>query len=423
VFRILAPNRKTERMSTVVITNIKGLAGIEEEERGLLRGKEMGRLPVLENAYLLLENDRILDFGTMEGPVPSADKDIDAGGAFVFPSWVDSHTHLVFSHSREGEFVDRIRGLSYQEIAARGGGILNSARKLQDRSEEELLDLALERLDEVQRKGTGAIEIKSGYGLTVESEIKMLRVIRSLKAQAEIPVKATFLGAHALPQAYREDREGYLKLMIDEMLPRVAGEELADYIDVFCEKIAFSVEEMDRLLEAGSKYGLKPKVHVNQFYALGGIAAAVKHGAVSVDHLEVVSEDDIRVLQGSDTVATLLPSAPFFLNDHYQPARKMIDAGLAVALATDYNPGSTPSGNMPFVISLACIKLRMTPEEAINAATLNGAYALELQDEVGSIRRGKKANLIITRPMPSVAYFPYAFGSDLIERVIFNGKI
>jgi imidazolonepropionase len=410
-------------MSTVIITNIKGLVGVEEEERGLLRGSAMEQLPILDNAYLLLENDRIRDFGSMTDQVPLADKELDAAGAFVFPSWVDSHTHLVFANSREGEFVDRIRGLSYQEIAERGGGILNSARKLQACSEEELLDLALERLEEVKRKGTGAIEIKSGYGLTVESEIRMLRVIRSLREQAEIPVKATFLGAHALPKAYKENREGYLKLIIDEMLPMIAGEGLAEYIDVFCEKIAFSVDEMDRLLEAGTRHGLKPKVHVNQFYALGGIAAAVKHGAISVDHLEVVSEEDIQVLQSANTVATLLPSAPFFLNDHYQPARKMIDAGLAVALATDYNPGSTPSGNMPFVLSLACIKLRMTPEEAINAATLNGAYALELQEEVGSIRRGKKANLIITRQMPSVAYLPYAFGSDLIERVIFNGRV
>lgn len=411
-------------MSSLLIRNIKQLTGTEEKPRKTpLAGAEMAKLSFIENAFLLIENKQISAFGKMEDCPLRADREIDATGRFVFPTWVDSHTHLVFAASREGEWVDRIQGLSYAEISERGGGILNSARKLQAMPEEELFDQALERLHEVRKHGTGCIEIKSGYGLTVDSELKMLRVARRLKEATDMGVKATFLGAHSLPMEYRDgNRQGYIQLIIKEMLPKIAGEGLADFIDVFCEKVAFSVEEMEQVLEAGAKFGLRPKVHVNQFYCLGGIAAAVKHGALSVDHLEVVDDADIAALQNSGTIATLLPSAPFFLNDHIPPARKIIDANIPLALATDFNPGTTPSGRMPFVLSLACIQMRMLPEEAINASTLNGAFALEWADEYGSIAVGKKANFFITKPMPSVAYLPYAFGSDLVERVFVEGR-
>lgn len=382
----------------------------------------MNDLPLLENAFLLIEGDLIKDFGEMKNAPERADKMIDATGKYVFPTWCDSHTHLVFAGSREGEFADRISGLSYEEIAERGGGILNSAQRLRDTSESELIDQALQRLEEVRGYGTGLIEIKSGYGLTVESELKMLRVIQKLKPQTDLTIKATFLGAHTYPLAYRENHQGYLNLIFDKMLPQIADEGLADYIDVFCEKVAFSPVETAKIMEAGAKYGLKPKIHTNQFNCMGGIETSVKHGAISVDHLEVVNDAEIEVLKNSDTIATLLPSAPFFLNDHYQPARKLIDAGLTVALATDFNPGSTPSGRMSFVLSLACIKMKMTPEEAINAATINGAAALEEEANFGSITRGKKANFFITKPMPSVAYLPYSFGSNLVERVFLGGE-
>lgn len=384
----------------------------------------MKQLNHIDNAYLLLDDDRIHSFGIQGENLPLADSVIDAKGGMVFPSWCDSHTHLVFAASRESEFVDRINGLSYQEIAEKGGGILNSAKRLQALSEDELYEQALIRLKEVISMGTGLIEIKSGYGLTVEAELKMLRVIKRLKAVSPIPIKATFLGAHAFPMEYKtERRQVYIYMIIDEMLPVIAKEQLADYIDVFCEKNFFQVHEMEQILVAGAKYGLAAKVHVNQFNCMGGIAAAIRHNAISVDHLEVLDDEDIMALQQSNCIATLLPSAPFFLNDHYPPARKILDANIPVALASDYNPGTAPSGKMAFVVALACINMKMTPEEAINAATINGAAALGMSADYGSIAVGKVANLFITKAIPSIAYLPYAFGSDLIDKVILSGKV
>lgn len=409
-------------MNTLLIKNIKTLVQTRTAKTTAIRGKEMATLPTIDDAFLLIKGERIEDFGNMTDCPDRANTVIDATGKMVFPSWCDSHTHLVYAGSRETEFVDRIKGLSYVEIANRGGGILNSAQRLQQTPEEELLRQVLGRLEEVRNYGTGAIEMKSGYGLTVESELKILRVIRSLKEQSDLAIKATFLGAHAIPAKYKHNRQAYLDLVIDEMLPRIAGEDLADYIDVFCEKVAFSVAEMEQIIEAGLKYNLKPKIHTNQFNCMGGIQASVRLGAVSVDHLEVVNADEIACLQQSSTIATLLPSAPFFINDHYPPARQLLEADLPVALATDFNPGTTPSGRMAFVLSLACIKMNMTPQEAINAATINGACAMELQDDYGSITKGKMANVFITKPMPSLAYLPYSFGSDLVERVILRGK-
>jgi imidazolonepropionase len=358
----------------------------------------------------------------MENCPENAAQKIDATGKMVLPTWCDSHTHIVFAGSREAEFLDKIKGVPYEEIARKGGGILNSANRLQNTSEDELFEAAWKRLDEVASFGTGAIEIKSGYGLTTEAELKILRVIRRLKEKSLLEIKATFLGAHTFPMSYRDNRQGYIALIIKEMLPQIAAENLADYIDVFCEKVAFSVAETEQIIEAGLKYGLKPKIHTNQFNCMGGIEASVKYGAISVDHLEVLTDEEIAVLQKSDTIATLLPSAPFFLNDAFPPARKILDAGIAVALASDYNPGSSPSGNMQFVLSLACIKMKMTPEEAINAATLNGAAAMELSQNYGSIQRGKIANLLITKEIPSIHFLPYAFGSQLVESVILKGK-
>ena len=407
----------------MLIKNIKTLVGVDENFCQVKKGAEMKNLPTIDNAWLLIEKNKITDFGKMETCPDRNDEVIDATGKMVFPSWCDSHTHLVFAGSREGEFRDRIEGLSYEEIARRGGGILNSAKRLRVTPEEELLEQAWTRLEEVKNFGTGVIEIKSGYGLTVESELKMLRVIRKLKAISPLKIKSTFLGAHALPPEFKENRNGYIQLIINELLPQIADEGLADYIDVFCEKVAFSPAETEQIMEAGWKYNLKPKIHTNQFNCMGGIEASIKHGAISVDHLEVVNDAEIEVLKKSNTMATLLPSAPFFINDHYPPARKLIDAGLPVALATDFNPGSTPSGRMSFVVSLACIKMRMLPEEAINAATINGAVALELQNDYGSIARGKVANIFITKPMSSIAFLPYSFGSNLVETVILNGLV
>ncbi len=409
---------------SLLITNIKQLVLVEEKPRQApLRGAELSHLPIIENAFLLIENQRIADFGPMTACPGRADLTLDATDRFLLPAWCDSHTHLVFAKSREEEWVNRIKGLSYEEIANRGGGILNSAKRLQETSEEMLFELASERLAEVAKSGTGLIEIKSGYGLTVESELKMLRVVRRLKESSDVEVKATFLGAHSVPMEFRKgNRQGYIDLIIKEMLPKIADEGLADYVDVFCEKLAFSVEEMEEILEAASKFGLRPKVHVNQFNCMGGIGAAVRHGAVSVDHLEVVDDADIEVLSSSTTIATLLPSAPFFLQDHIPPARKLLDNNVAVALASDFNPGTSPSGRMPFVVSLGCILMKMLPEEAIQAATLNGAFALEAANDFGSIARGKMANLLLTKPMPSLAYLPYAFGGDLVDKVFLKGK-
>ncbi|MFZ4751699.1 MAG: imidazolonepropionase [Chitinophagaceae bacterium] len=403
-------------------SNIKHLIGIEEDaaQKKIVKGAEMKRLPMIEEAWLLTDGQHILDFGSMQSlPEKQVDREENLNGASVLPVWVDSHTHLVFAHSREQEFVDRIHGLSYEEIAKRGGGILNSARKLNEADEGFLYEQAMARLEEVKSLGTGAIEIKSGYGLNTQAEIKMLRVIRRIKETAGIPVKATFLGAHAYPMEFRENHQAYLDIIIQEMLPQIADEGLADYMDVFCEKGFFSAEETAQLLEASSKYGLKPKIHANQLYNSGGVQVGVKYDAISVDHLETMDDEEVACLQHSDTIATLLPGAAFFLAMHYQPARKLIDAGVAVALASDYNPGSCPGGNMNFLLTLACTQMRMTPEEAINACTLNGAAALELSNQLGSIARGKKASFIITKPISGPAYLPYAFGTNLIERVVF----
>lgn len=382
----------------------------------------MASIPLQQDAYLLIENDRIAAFGPMSECPERADEVMDASGRLVLPSWCDSHTHIVFAATREEEFVDRIRGLSYEEIAARGGGILNSARKLQLASEDELFEGAWGRLQEVIRMGTGAIEVKSGYGLTLESELKMLRVVRRLKEQAPIPVKATFLGAHAIPSEYKDRREDYISLIIHEMLPKVAAEGLADYCDVFCDRGFFTPEETDRILQAGWKWGLKPKIHANELGLTGGVQAGVANKAISVDHLEYTSSVEIEALKNSETLPTLLPGCAFFLGIPFAPAREMMDAGLPVVLASDFNPGSCPSGNMPFVVSLACAKMKMLPEEAVNAATLNGARAMELEEDHGTIAVGKIANLFITRPMLSLAGLPYAFGSNVVEAVVLGGK-
>jgi len=409
-------------MKKLLIKNIKGLVQVREETPELLRGKALAELPVLENAWLAAEDGVIVGYGLMEDWGGISDwtdlEIIDASGKYVLPAWVDSHTHLVFAATREEEFVDRIKGLTYEEIADKGGGILNSANKLAGMSEDELYQSTYKRLQQVISMGTGAIEIKSGYGLSLDAELKMLRVIKRLKENSPIPIKSTFLGAHAFPKEFKENRKGYIDLIINEMLPVISSEKLADYIDAFCESNYFSVEETKQILEAGATHGLKSKIHVNQFNSIGGIEMAVEQNALSVDHLEVVNNHDVEVLSNSNTIATLLPSCSFFIKIPYSPARKLIDSNVAVALATDYNPGSTPSGNMNFVNSLACIHLNMTPEEVINASTINAAYALELQDEVGSITIGKKANLIITKEIPSLAYLPYSFGENLVERVI-----
>ncbi len=404
-------------MSSLLITNIKKLVQTGNGKRGIVKGKEMAVLPAIDNAFLLVDNGIIIDFGTMDKCPENAGKIIDASGKMVFPTWCDSHTHLVFANSREMEFEARIKGISYEEIARRGGGILNSAKKLREMPEDVLVEKALERLSEIKKHGTGAVEIKSGYGLSYDGELKMLRIIRQLKEKSELTIKSTFLGAHALPLEYKNNRNGYIDLIIKKMIPQIAAEKLADFIDVFCEKVAFTPEETDRIINAGLQYGLIPKIHTNQFNSMGGIEVSVNRGALSVDHLEVITDEEINYLKNSKTMPVLLPSAPFFLGDNYPPARKIIDAGLPVALATDYNPGSSPSGKMPFVISLASIKMKMTPEEAINAATVNGAYAMDVQDELGTIAIGKKANFFVTKPIPSVAFMPYAFGNDIIESV------
>ena len=409
-------------MSNLLIRNIRILVQAEHHRRQLVKGAEMASVPVLHDAYLLIEHDRIKAFGPMTDCPERADEVLDASGRLVLPSWCDSHTHIVFAATREEEFVDRIRGLSYEEIAERGGGILNSARKMQAASEEALFESAWGRLQEVIGLGTGAIEIKSGYGLTLESELKMLRVVRQLKEKSPIPVKASFLGAHAIPLEYKTNREGYIDLLINEMLPRVAGEGLADYCDVFCDKGFFTPKETDLILKAGWKWGLRPKIHANELGLTGGVQVGVANQAISVDHLEYTSEAEIEVLKNSETLPTLLPGCAFFLGIPFAPARQMMDSGLPVVLASDYNPGSCPSGNMPFVVSLACAKMKMLPEEAVNAATLNGARAMELEADYGTIAVGKIANLFITRPMLSLAGLPYAFGSNVVEAVVLRGK-
>nr|WP_315154623.1 imidazolonepropionase [uncultured Flavobacterium sp.] len=409
---------------TTVITNIKELLQVREENITKVSGEEMGILPTIKNAYLVIKDDLISDFGSMENlPNIKADKTIDASGKIVLPSWCDSHTHIVYAGNREQEFVDRINGLTYEEIANRGGGILNSAQKLNETSEDELYQQSKERLQEVIQLGTGAIEIKSGYGLTVEGELKILRVIKRLASNYPVAIKATFLGAHAFPSLFKDNKEAYIDLIINEMLPKIAKENLADFIDVFCESGYFTVAQTEQIMAAGNRYGLQPKIHVNQFNSIGGIQIGVQYKALSVDHLEVMTNEDIQALKGTTTMPVALPSCSYFLSIPYTPAREMIKAGLPLALATDYNPGSTPSGNMNFVVAIACIKMKMTPEEAINAATINGAYAMGIADTHGSITIGKKANLIITKPIPSYYQLPYSFGSNLIEIVLLEGKI
>ena len=408
----------------VLIINIKEL--IQVRDIGILKvsGGKMNELPTIKNAYLLIEDDLIADYGEMKNcPSINVDSTIDSKGKMVLPTWCDSHTHIVYAGNREQEFVDRINGMTYEEIANRGGGILNSATKLKETSEEELYNQSKNRLEQVMKMGTGAVEIKSGYGLTVEGELKMLRVIQKLKSNYPIEIKATFLGAHAFPKEYKENHKGYIDSIINEMLPAISNEKLADFIDVFCESGYFSVSETEQIMKVGNKFGLKSKIHVNQFNAIGGVNAAVKNNAISVDHLEIMNNDDIEILKNTDTMPVALPTCSYFLGIPYAPARKMIEAGLSLALASDFNPGSSPSGNMNFVVATACIKMKMTPEEAINAATINGAYAMDISKTHGSITIGKKANIIITKPLNSIYELPYAFGSNLIDSVIIEGEI
>jgi imidazolonepropionase len=407
---------------SILIKNIKELLQVRESHVPVLKGKDMSNLPTIKNAYLLIDHDTIVDYGSMDDILNlDADEIIDATGKIVMPTWCDSHTHIVYAGNREQEFVDRINGLSYEDIANRGGGILNSAEKLQNTSEEDLYLQSAKRLKNVIKLGTGAIEIKSGYGLTVEAELKMLRIIKRLKRDFPIKVRATLLAAHAIPKEYKNNKKAFVDLVINKMIPEVVKEQLATYIDVFCEKGYFDLDDTERILKAGIEHGLVPKIHVNQFNAFGGIALGVKYKALSVDHLEVLNPEDISALKNSKTIAVALPSCSYFLSIPYTPARQIIDAGLPLALATDYNPGSTPSGNMNFVLSTACIKMKMTPEEAINAATINGAYAMGIGTMYGSITKGKKANLIITKKIPSYAFLPYAFGENHIDQVIING--
>lgn len=409
-------------MSKVLIKNIKGLVQVGEELPTVIKGDAMKSLPVLENAFLAMEDGMVVAYGSMDewgGITDWRDLEvIDASGRFVMPAFCDPHTHTVFAKSREEEFVDRIKGLSYEEIALKGGGILNSARRLGEMSEDELYDQALNRIEKMRSYGTGALEIKSGYGLSVEAELKMLRVIKRLKENAGIAIKATFLGAHAFPKEFKENHRGYIDLIINEMLPRIAAENLADYIDVFCERNYFSLEEMEEILRAGAKYGLNPKVHVNQFSILGGIQKAIELNALSVDHLEEISEADIEALKNSTCMPTLLPSCSHFINIPYSNARLMIESGLPIALASDFNPGTTPSGNLGFVWSLACVKMKLTPEEALNALTINAAYAMGLSETHGRIALGRRSPILITKEIPSLAYIPYAFGDNHIERII-----
>ena len=410
-------------MITLII-NIKELIQVRDASILKVSGSEMAVLPTIKNAFLIIEDDLIADFGMMKNlPTINADKKIDAMGKMILPTWCDSHTHLVYAGNREQEFVDRINGLTYEEIANRGGGILNSAKKLNETSEEDLYDQSKTRLEEIMRLGTGAVEIKSGYGLTIDGELKMLRVIQQLSQNYPITIKATFLGAHAIPAAFAANRKGYIDCIITEMLPEIAKNNLADFIDVFCETGYFTVAETEQIMEAGIHFGLKPKIHVNQFNSIGGIQAGIKHKALSVDHLEIMKPEDIEALKNTETMPVALPSCSYFLSIPYTPAREIIAAELPLALATDYNPGSTPSGNMNFVVATACIKMKMTPEEAINAATINGAYAMGISNSHGSITIGKKANFSITKPISSYYQLPYAFGSNLIESVFIEGKI
>jgi imidazolonepropionase len=407
-------------MASILIRNIKALGGIRNKDIRTVKGNAMREFPVIENAYLFIEEGLIKALGNNAEAPERADKIIEAEGRFVLPCWCDSHTHIVYAGTRENEFVYRIHGHSYEEIAKKGGGILNSAKKMVHAGEEDLFDSAWLRLDEMEKYGTGAVEIKSGYGLSYAGEMKMLRVIRKLKEKSRLTIKATFLGAHAYPAAYKEDHQGYLDLLIHQMIPEIAGEGLADFVDVFCDRGFFSAAETDLILQAGAKYNLPAKIHANELDYSGGIETGVKNKALSVDHLEFTGDEQIKVLLQAETMPSLLPSTAFFLGLQYAPARKMIDAGLPIALASDFNPGSSPSGNMQLVIALACIQMKMLPEESLNAATLNSAYAMGVEEQLGSICIGKKANIIITKPIPSLAYLPYSFGSNCVEQVIIS---
>lgn len=409
-------------MADLLITHIKGLVQVRDSTTHFVAGTEMADLPILSDAFLAIEGGVISSYGPMsELPSSQSIQIIKAEGRFVFPSFVDSHTHLVFAAPREDEFVMKLKGASYEAIAASGGGILNSAKKLQRCTEDELFELAMPRVDEIIKSGTGAVEIKSGYGLTLRDELKMLRVARRIGTETPLTVKTTFLGAHAVPKETTKDE--YIRLILNEMIPAIAEERLADYIDVFCEQGFFTPEETIRIVEKGKQFGMRPRIHANQLHRSGGVQAGVKSGAISVDHLENIGQEEIDLLKGSSTMPTALPGAAFFLNLTMPPARTMINEGLPLALASDFNPGSSPTGNIPLIISLACIRMKMTPEEAINACTINTAYALELLSSHGSITKGKKANVFITKQIPSIAYLPYAFGSNLIDQVILNGKI
>lgn len=409
----------------LLITNIRELYQVEEAPRSMVCGRDMAFLPSIKDAYLLMEDERISAFGEMLSLSPNlvADKIIDATGKIVLPAFCDSHTHIVYAGSREQEFIDKINGLSYEEIARRGGGILNSAKQLHEATEDQLYAEALVRVNEMIRMGTGAAEIKSGYGLNTEDELKMLRVIKRLRETTPLTIRATFLGAHAVPAAYKGRQSDYVDLIVNEMIPAVANEGLADFVDCFCDKGFFTCEETERIMEAGARYGLRSKIHANELALSGGIQIGVKHKALSVDHLEFTGDAEIEALKGSSTMPTLLPGAAFFLGMNYAPARKMIDSGMPIALASDYNPGSSPSGNMKFILSLATIKMKLTPEEAINATTINSAYAMGISDTHGSICVGKRANVLITKEIPSIYYLPYAYTSDLIDAVILGGEV
>ncbi|MCF8227776.1 MAG: imidazolonepropionase [Bacteroidales bacterium] len=410
----------------LLIRNIKELVQVEEIPVKWRSGQDMAQMKTIKDAYLVIQDERIASFGKMkdlEEENYQGFEEINASGKMVFPAWCDSHTHLVFPKTREIEYIDKIKGLSYEEIAKRGGGIKNSARMMQQMPEEELYEESMKRLDEIISFGTGAVEIKSGYGLTTESELKMLRVIKRLKDTSPLTVKSTFLGAHAIPAEYKDNPDDYVDLVINEMIPQVAAEELADYIDVFCDKGFFTVEQTEKILMAGIKYGLRPKIHANELDYSGGIQAGVKYNALSVDHLEYTGDEEIEALLGSETMPTILPGAAFFLNMIYAPARKMIDAGLPLCMASDFNPGSSPSGNMQLILSMGSILYRLLPEEGINATTINGAYAMDLSDELGSIAVGKRANVFITREIPTYEFMPYYYGSNKVDSVILNGEI
>ena len=409
---------------SILITNIKQLLQVHKHNITILRGEEMKKLSILENAYLYIEHDTIIEYGTMDEYHPiDAETTIDATGRIVLPSWCDSHTHIVYAGDRTGEYVDRINGLSYADIASRGGGILNSAKKLQNTSEEDLYNQSINRLDEIIKMGTGAVEIKTGYGLTVDAELKMLKVIKRIKQDTLAFIAPTLLAAHAIPEEYRKNKEEYIKLITNELIPKAGDLNISHFIDVFCEEGYFDIEDLETILKAGQVHNFRPKIHVNQFNILGGVALGVKHNALSVDHLELINDEDIEALKESDTMPVALPGCSFFLGIPYTPARKLIDAGLPLAIATDYNPGSAPSGNMNFIVGAACAKLKLTPEEAINAATINGAYAMGISNMYGSVTRGKKANFIITKPMKHYREIPYSFAHNPVDQIIINGQL